>query len=127
LWRRHAEIESRGTQIVIVGNGSADFIRGFKEDLKIGFPVYTDPSRKSYEAAGLKRSVWRSITLPVAIKTLKSRLFRINEKMASGVQGDPWQLGGMLIVNPQDKVLYHFVSKTNGARANIDDILKSLD
>src|SRR5438105_1388446 len=54
IWTDHTKYESRGAKIVFIGNGQPHFIQMYKEDLGItDAPIYTDPSLKSFEAAGL--------------------------------------------------------------------------
>ena len=123
MWRRYSEIRAKNNELVIIVNVSPHFIKTFKEDLKIDIPIYTDPSRKSYEAAGLKRSVIGSIGPQALMNLLKNF---VKGTKGAELQGDPWQLGGTLVINPQGRILFHFVSRVNGERAQIDDILRVL-
>lgn len=94
-----------------------DFVRQFN----VRFPVFTDPERSSYRLAGLKRSVGLSL------RTLK----RASRAIASGnlqgkVAGDPWQQGGVLIVDPDSTVVWRHVNDGAGDHADISDILGQL-
>ena len=51
------EIRELGAELVAVGNGTVLHANWFIKDQRPDFPVYTDPSLKVYEAAGLQRGV----------------------------------------------------------------------
>ena len=44
-----------------------------------------------------------------------------------GVQGDPWQLDGTLVIVPPDRVLFTHVSREAGDHAQVQDLLQALD
>jgi hypothetical protein len=99
--------------------------RSFAEHFK--FPdsvkVLTDPTRESYKALGLHRSVWRTFSLK-AIGFYRAA--RKNGFKQGRVQGDPWQQGGSLVVDKGGKVLYRFVSDAPGHHASPQTLLQHL-
>ena len=105
------ELRARGAALVVIGNGSAYFARTFKEDLGLDFPVYTDPSLRSFAAAGLQRSLRSTFNLGTvrgAIRAFKKG-FRQQR-----TQGDPWQQGGVFVVLPPADLRFAYVSETAG-------------
>ena len=49
------ELAKKGASIIPIGNGRATFIKGFRQSTGIAGPVYTDPSRRTYEASARLR------------------------------------------------------------------------
>ncbi len=85
----------RGVEVVIIGNGNADFAEAFRQDLGIEGPLLVDPELAAYRAAGLRRG-----RLEAASPRLWTNAFRALRSGArqQGVQGDPWQLGGVFVL-----------------------------
>ena len=52
-------IESSGAGLFAIGNGTPLMAQDFVETFAVPFPVFTDPSRSSYQLAGLQRKVRR--------------------------------------------------------------------
>ncbi len=120
--QHRAEFEEAGATLVAVGNGSALMARDFQERFEVKIPLYTDPSRRSYELAGLKRSA-----LFFGLQTMK----RGRRAKAAGfrqgrVAGDPWQQGGDVIISPEGEMLYARASEGPGDHAPIDELLAAL-
>jgi predicted methyltransferase len=93
----------------------------FVEQFAVRFPVFTDPDRSSYRLAGLKRS------LGLGLRTLKHARRAIAAGNSQGkTAGDPWQQGGVLIVDPDGTVVWRHVNGEAGDHADIDAILGQL-
>ena len=116
-------IHDAGAELVVVGNGAPHFIEGFRELTGYRGLLYTDPSRASYRAAGMKRG-WTTFLNP---KVLKNAARALGEGHMQGLtQGDPAQQGGTLVITPPGRVLFHHVSETGGDHAPLDAVLASL-
>ena len=89
---------------MVIGNGWPAMAKDFaaRAQLPASMTLLTDPSRKSYQAAGLKRSALLTLGprgwLPF-IRTLRKG-FRQGK-----ILGDPWQQGGTLVVAKGGEVL----------------------
>jgi peroxiredoxin len=110
--------------LAIVGNGNQGFAQAFREDLEITVPILCDTDLKAYKAAGLRRNPMDSLSISLPFKAL--RAFRSGSRQGS-VQGDPWQLGGVFVVEPNGNVLYRHVSTDPGDHAPVAEILAALD
>ncbi len=118
------EIRARGAELVIVGNGAASFAAAFREDFALDCPLLVDPELRAYRAAGLRRGRAELLSprLPLnAIRALRSGARQ------SGVQGDPWQLGGVFVIRPGGSLMYRYVSREAGDHAPVNDVLAALD
>lgn len=117
------EIERRGARVAAVGNGGPHFARAFVQERGVTFPVYVDPERVTYQAAGLKRGVAATLRLG----TLKRGLRAVaGGHLQGSTQGDPWQQGGVFIIGPGEKMYLAFISEQTGQHPPIDDILAAL-
>ncbi|MFQ5457378.1 MAG: SelL-related redox protein [Myxococcota bacterium] len=125
--RLHGELKAireRGAELVVVGNGRPEQARDFKKKQKITFPLFTDPTLKAYQAAGLRRGL---------ISTLGPRTMLHGARalgggnVATAILGDPWQQGGVFVITPRDKVLFAQQSKEAGDHADPADILAALE
>jgi len=116
VWAEREKYQSRGAEIVFVGNGAANFITGFKEDLGLeGATVMTDPSLVAFRAAGFKRGFLASFG-PRSLLNAYSLLgqgYRPGN-LARPDKGDLWQLGGVLVVHASGKLAYHYISQAQG-------------
>lgn len=118
---RHAAglLRGRGADLVVVGCGSRAQARAFREEVSWDGPLFVDRSRRSYRALGFRRGVWKTVgpaSLGHAVRALKAG-FR-----QRGVKGDPWQLGGVLVVLPGGEVAYRFASETAGHHPSMTDV-----
>jgi hypothetical protein len=121
--RERAHIRERGAELVFVGNGSRPHARAFREDLGIAAPVYVDPERRAYAALGMKRGLGPLAALATARNSVRALRAGFRQ---TGVRGDAWQLGGVLVVRPGGKVAYRYLSAAAGDHPPVDDFLAAI-
>jgi len=112
-----------GAEMYVIGSGTPNFIQGFRDETGWKGPVYTDPSLAVYKAAELKRGVTNTFD-PRALAPTVTAFFRGGRQ--GRVQGDNWQQGGVLVIAPDARVLYHHVSGRPGDNAPGSEILAAL-
>jgi NAD(P)-dependent dehydrogenase (short-subunit alcohol dehydrogenase family) len=105
VWRE------RGVEVVIIGNGNADFAEAFRRDLGIEGPLLIDPELAAYRAAGLRRG--RIEAVSPRLWTNAFRALRSGARQ-QGVQGDPWQLGGVFVFGAGGEARLAFRSREAG-------------
>lgn len=120
---RSGYIRASGADLVFVGNGAVQFAKHFKEREVPGFEVYTDPSRVSYQALGLKRSLLGTLG-PRSLLT-GVRATSAGHRQTS-VEGDAFQLGGIFAVARGGEIRYSEIHSSAGDRPNVDAALASL-
>ncbi|HET9751737.1 MAG TPA: peroxiredoxin-like family protein [Myxococcales bacterium] len=125
--RPHAEeFEKAGARLAVIGNGWPAMARSWAEHT--GFPpgvaVLTDPTRKAYDLAGLKRSFAATLSPAAAVSFVRAlrRGFRQGR-----ILGDAWQQGGSLVVRPGGKVVFRHVSSGPGDHASASTLLAALN
>ena len=91
-------MQAAGARLLFVGTGTPAMAANFARAHAGPHPVFSDPQRRTFEAAGMRRSLratfhWR--LLRHAWRALRGG-FR-----QTGVQGDPWQQGGVLVFDAE--------------------------
>ncbi|NUN13310.1 MAG: redoxin domain-containing protein [Myxococcales bacterium] len=110
-----------GAHLVAIGNGHTFMAQAFAKESNLPFPLYTDPSRAVYKLAGLKRN------LGLGFKTFKRALEAKRQgHYQTAVAGDPWQQGGVLVINQGGEIIYQHVDDGAGDSANPLDVLASI-
>ncbi len=117
---KQPQIEARGAQLVLVGNGSVRFAARFQQDNAPGIPVYTDPSLSAFGAAGMKRGVGATLSLGSLLAGARSTM---RGHIQSSVQGDPWQQGGLIVLARGGRVVYR---RPNGHAGERPDLTAAL-
>ena len=125
LRSRAAEFEKAGARLVIIGNGPPAMAKTFAErnQLPAGMTLLTDPSRKAYQAAGLRRSMFLTIGPHAVIPYLRTLLRGFRQRRKAG---DYWQQGGALVVAPGGKVLFRHVSWHPADQASPEKLLRAV-
>lgn len=118
-----AEIRGLGAELVVVGNGRPDQAADFRRQENLDFPLLVDPEMSAYRAAGLKRGITDALSLGTLRHAV--RAYRQGFRQSS-VQGDPWQLGGTMVITPENKVLFRHVNRDAGDHPDPKDILDVL-
>ncbi|HEY5924442.1 MAG TPA: peroxiredoxin-like family protein [Kofleriaceae bacterium] len=123
LHRDIDKLRAAGADVYIIGNGTPNFIAGFRDQTKYQGPIYTDPSLAVFKAAQLKRSV----TSTLDPRSLGKAFGAFARGQRQGLtQGDAWQQGGVLVVAPDGAIKYHHASDRPGDNATGAQILAAL-
>ena len=118
------EIRRRGARLVVVGSGSVEQARTFREEQRLTFPLYTDPSLIAYRRAGLRHGLASSIDPRIAPRAIDA--VRHGFRQVS-TQGAPMQQGGVFVVGAGGRLLFQHISRFAGDHAHPGDILRALD
>ena len=116
-------IREKGAELVFVGNGNKQFAQAFKDEYKLKSPVYVDSRRATYEALGFKKNPLSLVSVGAA--TSAARALKAGFRQGA-VQGDAFQLGGVLVVKKNGQVAYRYDSKHPGDHPPVADILAAL-
>jgi hypothetical protein len=123
LHRDHDKLTAAGVDLAVIGNGTPNFIAGFREQTGYQGALYTDPTLALYRAAQLKRGITKTLDPRALGKTIAA--FR-NGHRQGRTQGDAWQQGGVLVVAPDGRVLWHHASERPGDNATVAQIVAAL-
>jgi hypothetical protein len=109
--------------MIVIGNGSPSFIAGFRDETGWPGPIYTDPTLAAYREAELVRSVGATLD-PRSLGQAARALFRGQRQ--GRTQGDQWQQGGVLVVEPSGTVRWRHASGRPGDNASVKQIIAAL-
>jgi hypothetical protein len=106
------ELRAIGVEPYVIGSGTPAQAKEFQEKMAAHeLPILSDQALASYRAAGFKRSATATMLHP----STWLRGFKAALKHRQGLtKGDPWQLGGAMIVRPDAEATWHFVSQAGG-------------
>lgn len=122
LHRARAQIEEAGADLIVIGNGTPNFIAGFRERTGFDGTVYTDPERNAYRALRLRRSVRSSVNLRTLSRAVSA--YRKGNRQTR-TQGDPWQLGGVFVVATSGALVYEQRSEYAGDHPLVEEIIEA--
>ena len=121
---REAEITAAGGRIAVVGLGTPMFAKGFRAETGYRGPLFIDGEGAAYRAVSLKRlRLWNLFSPRMIRNVLKSKKLGFKQ---GKVEGDPWQLGGTLVVAPGDRIVYRWRNANVDDDAPIDDVIAAL-
>ncbi len=120
LHRDQDKLTAAGVDLVVIGNGTPNFIAGFREQTGFTGPLYTDPTLAVYRAAQLHRGIVKTFDPRALGSTI--RAFKDGHRQGR-TQGDPWQQGGVLLVAPDGRVLWHHASERPGDNASVAQLV----
>ena len=122
--KRLPEVEGLGAGLAVVGLGTPPFAKGFRASTKYVGPLFVDAEGRAYGAAALRRlRPWHLLSVRMIRNALRARKEGFRQ---AKVQGDPWQLGGTLVVAPGDRVLYAWRNRNADDDAPIGAVLDAL-
>jgi peroxiredoxin len=124
LTRYVNDVRAAGAGIALVGLGTPDMARDARRETGWRGPIYVDEEGLSYRAAGLARATIAGVLRPrVVLAALRAR----KEGFRQGrTRGDPWQLGGTMVVAPGDRVLYAWRNRFADDDAPMEEVLAVL-
>ena len=117
-------LRQAGAELIIIGNGSERFAQAFREDFELDGPLLIDPDLVAYRAAGLRRG--RVELLSPQLPGAAWRAWRSGSRQ-TGVEGDPWQLGGAFVIQPGGRLTFTHIAQHAGDHAPIDDLFDALE
>lgn len=109
---------------MFIGNGTTAMAADFAERHAGGSTVLTDPTLASYDVMRLKRGVGATLGPRSAIRGLSATL---NGHRQTRLAGDPWQQGGVFVIDRTGRIVYEQRNEDAGARPDRNAILAALE
>ncbi len=108
----------------MIGFGTPEQARAFREATGWQGALLTDPDGAAYRAAALRRSGWlRHLRWSVIRGYFAARR---QGHRAGKVVGDPWQQGGTFVVAPPGRIAYAWRDVVGTEPAPYDEVLAAL-
>jgi hypothetical protein len=109
---------------VLVGLGTPAQARGLRATSGWRGPILVDPEARAYAAADLGRLRWWRVASPALVRNaLAARREGFSQTKP---EGDPWRLGGTLVVRPDGRVALAWRNEAPHDDAPVDDVLAAL-
>ena len=118
-----AEIEKLNANVVTIAFEASFWAGVWLQETQSPFPFLLDPEREAYHAYGLQASALRAWSPRTLWYYLKAA-WQGRERL--GKRGDPHQLGGDFIIDPQGIVRLAQPSRDPLDRPSLDQILTTL-
>lgn len=117
------KFENKGITLAVIGCGQATDLKPFAEATKYEGILLTDPDRKSYRLLNFKDNV----TDLIGLKSFTAGFSALMGGHKPGaMKGSPMQLGGAVIITPDNRVTYSFQSKSIGDHPAITELLDAV-
>lgn len=124
LHRAQGELAAAGGKLIIISHSPVEFMPEFREKTGYDGPLYTDPERRVYQALGL-RSDYRS---SVNLSTIRrGRQVSRQGFRQTSTRGNPWQQGGVYVVDRDGCVTFSYVSQFAGDHPEIENVIFAVD
>jgi hypothetical protein len=122
LRRHEAELQAAGARLLFVGTGTPAMAADFAAGHAGPHPVFSDVQRRSYRAAGMRRSLWATLHWRL-LKNLW-RALRAGFRQ-SRVQGDAWQQGGVMVFAADGRLLHGEVDRAGGDELDVAALMRA--
>ena len=123
LHREQDSFQSRGASLALVAVGAPSAIGPFREATGVTAPVFVDPTRATYGALGMRRGARTYLSTAFVRNMLRAVRSGLH---VTGIAGDVWQQGGVLVVRPGGEVLYRSLAATAGDHPPVTDVRAAL-
>ena len=114
-------IRDAGAELFVIGNGSVDQARAFRDRHTLAMPLFTDPDRQAFRALAMRSGAGTILNLSVIARSLAALKAGFRQ---SRVAGDPFQLGGVVVIGADGLERYRYVSRFAGDHPDPAAILR---
>jgi len=121
LRQRASEFEELDVRVKVVTFDADYMARVYVQETNLSWPLLLDPDQELYAAYGMTQGSWWSIYKPVSIWNYLKLIARGQKP---GKPGKDWrQLGGDILIDPQQIIRLHHVSTGPHDRPEVQSIL----
>ena len=124
LQQRYDEIKALKGEVVAISFEPMGRLRKEVEDLRLPFPVLSDPSLASYRSYGLARGSLFAVYNPKAVWEFLRLLLK--GRGVGGPHGDLRQLGGDFVIDGEGILRFVHPSTQSQERPRMDQLLQVL-
>lgn len=130
MQRHLGEFETRGAQVVAIGQGTGAEAERMARRLRLGFPVLGDPDHDGYRAVGLGRTDLFGLTLKPFLESPAEAFRNLRQAdlaASASPRSDVRRLGGALVVDRGGRIRFLHRSRTTTDVPATADLLAALD
>jgi len=108
---------------VIVGPGNPEHLPAFRQVTGYQGPLFTDPSLRTYQTAGLVSGILSVLHPRSLLRYLRAFGGGFRPR---GVKGNPAQQGGTFVLGPGERLRFEWRDKFSGDHADPKAVLAAL-
>ncbi len=125
LHRARDDFDAAGATLAVIGQGTPAHARDFARSQNVDLPLYVDPGRDAYRAAGTKVGTLGDLLGPASVAKAVENLAK--DRVVQGrTVGHPAQLGGVLLVMPDGTIPYSHLAQDAADNAPAAEILAAV-
>jgi peroxiredoxin len=118
---RHEAFDARGVALAALGSGNAAMAAEFVRQFSISFPVYTDPGRRAFTAAGMRYRTG------IGLATVKNAARALGGGFLQGrTRGHAKQQGGVMLIGTDGEVHFAYREDGPGEHIAVDEVLEAI-
>jgi peroxiredoxin len=122
LHRDRDRFAAAGVELAVIGQGTPEQARAFAASQAVDLPLYVDRQRASYRAAGTKVATLGELLGPRSVARGIQRA--LGDRVHQGrTVGHAAQLGGVLVVRPDDSIAYAHLADDAADNPANDEVL----
>ncbi len=111
-------------RLVFVSTGRPHMAADFRATVGLRADLWLDPRRSAYRHLGFKRSVRSSL---FNLQSLRHGLRALKAGFRQGrTQGDPWQQGGVVVVDARGRPVFAYASAEAGDHPKVSEVLAAV-
>ena len=107
----------------MIGHGTVDETRAFRDEHHLTCPLFTDPGRQAYRALEMRHGRRTLMSPRVIAHTITAMWQGFRQTF---VAGDPLQQGGVIVIAPGGVERYRYISREAGDHPRFSRILAAL-
>ena len=104
-------IRAAGAELFVIGQGSVEEAREFRDEHRLEMRLLTYPTRQAYCALGMRRGAASALKPAVVLRGLEAMRQGFRQ---TRTKGDPLQQGGVLVIAPGGEERYRYISQFAG-------------
>lgn len=124
MQQRYEEFRELGAEVVAVSFEPLERLKKQAEDMRLTFPILSDPGLEAYRAYGVRRGSFRDVVNVGAAWQFLKLLFK--GRLVVAGHGDIMQLGGDFIINEEGLLKYSHPADRSQDQAAVDVLLEEL-
>jgi peroxiredoxin len=116
-------IRSLGAELAVIGHGTVEETRAFRDEHHLACPLFTDPGRQAYRALAMRHGRRTLMSPRVVVHTITALWQGFRQTF---VAGDPLQQGGVIVIAPGGVERFRYISREAGDHPPVSRILAAL-
>ena len=113
----------KNVELAVIGSGAVPHLKAFRTTTGYKGKLFSDPSRETFRLLGLTSGLGGLI----GRKSIGRAITALRRGIRPGsIQGRSFQLGGALVVSPQESILYSYGSSEAGDDPPVGEILQAI-